>query len=93
MPADEARCAWGVITGLVERGMGGVFERYNGNAFVVVYGAVADKLHLRNARNGLQLAVENRSLVCIDSMVAVTEVLARRIEGLYKESELIQAVE
>ena len=61
MPAIEARhacCFIGRRYGaLVEGGMGRVFEHCGIDALVIVDGAVADELYLRNARDGLEVWV------------------------------------
>ena len=63
VPAVEARDAGCLVRGgdgrLVEGGVGGVFERGGGEALVVVDGAVADELDLWDARDRLEVWVED----------------------------------
>jgi hypothetical protein len=58
-PAVEARDAWCLVGGrdgrLVEGGVRRVFERRGLEALVIVDGAVANQLHLRNARDRLEV--------------------------------------
>ena len=60
-----------------------MLEHRFGKPFVVVYCAVADKLHLWDARDGLQIGVENRLLLGTGLVVAVSVALTLRIECLY----------
>jgi hypothetical protein len=59
VPAIEARYAGCFVGGrdwvLVEGGVGGVLKHCGIDALVVVDCAVADELHLRNARDGLEV--------------------------------------
>ena len=63
MPAVEAGDAGCLVGGgddrLVEGGVGGMPERGALEALVVVDSAVADELHLRDARNGLEVRMED----------------------------------
>ena len=57
MPAIKARktcCFIGRRDGVVgESGMGSVFKHCGLDSLIIVDGAVADELHLRNTRDGL----------------------------------------
>ena len=63
VPAVEACDAGSLVRGrhgrLVEGGVGGVLERGGGEALVVVDGAVADELDLWDARDRLEVGVED----------------------------------
>ena len=59
MPATEARDARYFVSmrdeGLVESGLGRMFERYDFKALVIEHCAVADELRLRNTRDSLEV--------------------------------------
>jgi hypothetical protein len=63
VPAVEARDAFRLVLGrdrcLVERGVGRMFERRAREALVVVHRAVADELHLRHARDRLEVWMQD----------------------------------
>ena len=64
VPSVEAGVALGFVflgdAGFVERGVRGVFEGGDVEAFVVGHCAVADELNLAHARDGLEVWVEYR---------------------------------
>jgi len=63
VPAVEAGDAGCRVGGgddrLVEGGVGGMLERGALEALVIVDGAVADELHLRHARDGFEVRMED----------------------------------
>lgn len=76
MPAVEPGDALGLLfrrnAGLVECRVAGVLELGFGEAFVVVYCAIADKLYLGDAGNGLEIWVENGLLGAFSLVVPVS---------------------
>jgi hypothetical protein len=92
VPAVEARDAGCVVCGrdggLVEGGVGGVFERGGREALVVVDGAVADELDLRDARDGLEVWVEDGLVVGLCLVVAVAVGLGGGVERLWWQDRL-----
>lgn len=85
MPAVEARevvLFRGRDDGLVECGVGGVFQFRGGEAFVVVDCAVADELDLRDAGDGLEVGVEDGFLGAFGFVVAVAVALGGGVESL-----------
>ena len=92
VPAVEARDAGCVLCGrdgrLVEGGVGGVFERGGREALVVVDGAVADELDLRDARDRLEVWVEDGLCGGLGLVVAVAVGLGGGVERLWWEGRL-----
>ena len=92
VPAVEAGDAGCVVRGrdggLVEGGVGGVFERGGREALVVVDGAVADELDLGDARDGLEVWVEDGLVVGLGLVVAVAVGLGGGIERLWWQDRL-----
>ena len=87
MPTIEARVTLGFVlgrdAGLMERGVGGVLELGFSKPFVVVDGAIANELHLRNAGDCLQVGVEDALLLSLSLLVPMAIALGRGVEGLF----------
>src|SRR5229473_5825587 len=68
VPATEARDACCFVSrrdgGLVEGGVGRMFERYDFKALVIEYCAVADELYLRNTRDCLEVWMQDGLCWC-----------------------------
>lgn len=60
----------------------GMFQFGFGKAFMVVYGAIADELHLRNPRNCLEIGMKNGLLGPFGLVVAMTVAFRLVIERL-----------
>ena len=73
---------FGRYTGLVERGMTGMFEFGFGETFVVVNYTIADELHLRNTGDGFKIRVKDWLLRTASLVVSVTITLGLRIKCL-----------
>jgi hypothetical protein len=72
VPATEARDACCFVSrrddGLVEGGVGRMFERYDFKALVIELCAIADELNLRNTRDSLEVWMQD-GLVGLFSLV------------------------
>ena len=76
MPAVEARDAGGLVGGrddrLVKGCVGSGPECDALDAFVVIDGAITDKLHLRHARDGYQVRMEDGVCGPLDHIIAMS---------------------
>lgn len=86
VPPVEAREASLLVfrrdPGLMEGRVRRVLEHRLSEPLVVVHRSIADELHLRDARDGLKVGMENRLLLRTGLVVAVTVALASRVKGL-----------
>ena len=87
VPAEETRRAVVLLVrgrdgGLVEGAVRGVFESGGLESLVVVHGAVADQLDLWNARDRLEVWMENRLFGRLGLVVAMSVGFGRGVEGL-----------